>query len=96
MRRMFIVVLLGLTAFGSGWYVPEGKGGNKSRHVTVSARAQGSCVCYCKSTKFGPGGVACMGGWLMVCRDRDGDGRNCGWDNVKDEKNNDKRCNGEC
>ena len=88
MRRMLVVVLLGMVTFGAGLSVPKGERGNQSRYVDVSAPA--SCVCYCKSTKYYPGGVACMGGWKMQCRDRNGDGRNCGWDDMN------TRCNGEC
>jgi hypothetical protein len=93
MRRMMVGVMLSMVTFGAGWSVPKGKGGEQSRHIDVSTPVS-QCVCYCKSTKFGPGATACMGGFLMQCRD-DGNGNNCGWDNVK-ENNQDKRCNGEC
>ena len=94
MRRMILAVVLGVIIVGAGWSVPKGKGGEHTRQVDVSAPH--SCVCYCKSTKYYPGGVACMGGWQMICQDRDGDGRNCGWDNRKDSKGENIRCNGEC
>ena len=96
MRRMLVVLVLGIVAVGAGWSVPKGKTGGHSGRVEVSAPAPDSCVCYCKSTKYYPGAVACMGGWQMVCQDRNGDGRNCGWDNRKDSKNENIRCNGEC
>lgn len=94
MRRLIIVVLLGIVSLGAGLSVPKVTGGDQGRHVDVSAPV--SCVCYCKSTKYYPGAVACMGGFQMQCRDRNGDGRNCGWDSVKDSNNNYIRCNGEC
>lgn len=92
MRRMMVVIVL-VVIVGVGWSVPKRKGDEHTRQVDVSAA--NSCVCYCESTKIGPGGVACMGGWLMICQDRNGDGRNCGWDNVKNGKD-DVRCNGRC
>jgi len=35
------------------------------------------CKCYANGTSFDPGGAACLGGWLAVCINRNG---NCGWD----------------
>jgi hypothetical protein len=94
MRRMIVVVVLGIVILGAGWSAPKGKGGEPARQVEVSA--PDSCVCYCKSTKYYPGASACMGGWQMQCRDRSGDGRSCGWDNMKNARGEDIRCNGEC
>jgi len=93
MRRVLVVVMLGLVTFGAGWSVPKAKGGNESRHVDVSAPA--SCVCYCKGKKVGLGASACMGGFRQRCQDRNGDGRNCGWDSEKDSSGNYIRCDGD-
>jgi hypothetical protein len=94
MRCMMIVVVLGLVTMGAGWSVPQSKGVEQSQIVDVTTPAP-QCVCYCKSEKKGLGAVACMGGFLMRCQDRD-NGRRCGWDNVKNSQNEDVRCNGEC
>jgi hypothetical protein len=93
MRRMMIVVVLGVVTIGAGWSVPKGEAGVQSSDIDVSA-PEPQCVCYCKSEKKYPGATACMGGFLMQCRDDNG--RRCGWDNMKDGKNENIRCNGEC
>jgi hypothetical protein len=94
MRRIMFLVVLGLVMLAAGWSTPSGKAGKSTREVDARSLAP-QCVCYCKSEKKGVGAVACMGGFLMRCQD-DGKGRNCGWDNVKNSKNEDTRCNGEC
>lgn len=92
MRRMLIVVLLGMVTFGASWSGPKAKGGNQSRHVDASPSAS-QCVCYCKGKKVGVGASACMGGIRVRCQDRDG--RSCGWDSEKDSNGNYIRCDGD-
>jgi hypothetical protein len=94
MRRMMVVLVLGVVTIGAGWSVPKGEAGAESMVIDVSTPAP-QCVCYCKSEKKYPGATACMGGFLMQCRD-DGYGKKCGWDNMKEPNNENKRCNGEC
>jgi hypothetical protein len=95
MRRMLVVVLLALATFGSGWSVPKTKGSDQSHHVDVSAPAP-DCVCYCGGERKYPGNISCMGGIKVRCQDRNGDGRNCGWDSLKKPNGDYQRCDGVC
>jgi hypothetical protein len=49
-----------------------------------SVSGDDTCKCYCEGKSWSPGVTACMGGFKFRCVDRGNEGKNCGWDPVKE------------
>lgn len=107
MKAVTMLLIVGVLTVGAGFYYSHAQNTIQATPIVTKANTIESseavpppCKCYCGGKGWDPGATACMGGFKMRCNNKPvapgvpgGGGSSCGWDNIKNGKD-DVHCDG--